>query len=73
MGPVNFRDKRDGEGRRGPGYPTHVHKFLMWEVKKVEGNSSLWCQWKDKKQWAQTEIQDIPFKHKEKFIYYRKF
>lgn len=43
MGPVNSRDERAGEGRRGPGDPTHVHKFLMWEVKKVEGNSSLWC------------------------------
>lgn len=43
MAPVNSRDERAGEGRRGPGDPTHVHKFLMWEVKKVKGNSSLWC------------------------------
>lgn len=42
MAPVYSRDERAGEGRRGLGDLTHVHKFLMWEVKKVEGNSSLW-------------------------------
>lgn len=28
------------------------------------------AQWKDKTQWAHVEIQEIPFKHKKKYIIY---
>lgn len=43
MGPVNSKDERAGEEGRGLGDPAHVYKFLMWEVKKVKRDSSLWC------------------------------